>query len=180
MGQYLAMLAVAAIAAVFYGVSILKKRKMYPNCDRFATLYCEVADCLLEEKNSQACLNVETLDGGLFRIRPEEEQPEAIRTILKGEADAFLMANLREMYYLRDEIQAEASNGSFSKDKYNAITNQLFDSLNTFLSIIKEPTQMLSAKDLEQFHYFLQKQAHIRNVTLRAIVSRECAARIAI
>ncbi len=180
MGQYLAILVVAVVAAAFYGVSYLKKRKMHPYCDKFALRYCEIADSLLKERNGKADLNVETLDGGLFRVRPPEQQPESIRAAMQKSIDETVLGNLREMYFLRDEIQSQASNGSFSKDKYNAVTNQLFDSLNTYLSIVKDPSQLISAKDLDQFQYFVQKQAHIRNVTLNSIVSRDCAARIAI
>lgn len=180
MEQYVAMLVVAVVAAVFIGISYLKKKKMYPNCDRFAQLYCGLADRMLDELSNKEKLNVETLDGGLFQIRPLDQQPEAIRTALQKPVDAEALETLRELYFLRDEIQAEASNGSFSKDKYNAITNQLYDSLTTYLSLVKDASQEVSSKDLDQFHYFYQKQKHIRNVTFPAIVSRACAARIAI
>ncbi len=180
MDQYLAMLVVVVVAAMFYGVSYLKKRKMHPLCDRFALSYCALADRLLDEKDGSNNLRVEKLDGGLVRVLPPEQQTPALRAALEKTIDKDVLEILRELYMLRDEIQAEASNGSFSKDKYNAITNQTFDSLNIYLSIVKDPLQTISEKDLDQFHYFLQKQKHIRNVTLPAIVSRSCAARIAI
>lgn len=180
MEKYLAMLLVALVAAVFYGVSYLKKRRMFPLCDRFAELYCELADRMLGKTGCAASLNVEHLDGGLVEIRPQEEQPEAIREIFRRPVDDAVLSGVRELFSLRDEIQAHASNGSFAKDKYNAITNQLFESLNTFLSIIQDPSQTLSKKDLDQFQYYLQKQAHIRNVTLPAIISHACAASIAL
>ncbi len=180
MEQFLAILLVLAVAAAFYGVNFLKKKKMYPACDKFAQLYCELADNLLDDLHGMANLNVETLAGGLFQIRPMNQQPEAIRSAFAKTIDEDVLAKLRELFFLRDEIQAEASNGSFAKDKYNAITNQLFDSINTYLSIIKDPTQNLSSKDLEQFHFFMQKQVHIRNITFPAVVSRSCAAGIAV
>ena len=90
-----------------------------------------------------------------------------------------MLSDLRDLFFLRDEIQSQASNGNFSKDKYNAITNQLFDSLNLYLSLLNNPTQVLSTKDLDQIHYFLQKQTHIRTVSLPSIVSRACAESLA-
>jgi hypothetical protein len=48
------------------------------------------------------------------------------------------------------------------------------------LAIVKDPMQVISEKDLDQVHYFLHKQSHIRNVTLRAIISRDCASQIAV
>ena len=179
MEKYLAMLIVAAVAAVFYGVSYLKKRKLYPVCDRFADEYCELADRLLGHHSIQQSLAAETIDGGLFRIQPMQNQPEEIQNALKRPIDDEVLASVRNLFLLRDEIQAQASNGSFSKEKYNAITNQIFDSLNSYLSIVQDQTQFLSQNDLDQFHYMLHKQKHIRNTALAAIVSRSCAARIA-
>lgn len=180
MEKYLAMLVVALVAAAFYGVSHLKKKKLYPVCDRFAKEYCSLADRLVDNHGTQVKLATQALDGGLLQPLPAESQPEEIRHALKKSIDDAVYASVRELFLLRDEIQAQASNGSFAKDKYNAITNQVFDSLNAYLSILQDPAQILSQKDLDQFHYVLQKQKHIRNITLAAITSRTCAAEIAI
>ncbi|MEA4915811.1 MAG: hypothetical protein VB061_14685 [Christensenella sp.] len=180
MDQFLAILLVLAVAAAFYGVSLLKVRKLHPFCDQFATTYCELTDRLLDERNITASLSVEKLDGGLNRLRPIEQQPESIRAALSKTIDDSVVDTMRELFFLRDSIQSHASNGSFAKDKYNAITNQIFNSLNLYLSILKDPSLLFSDKDLEQLNYFLQKQNHIRNVTLPSIISRSCAAKIAI
>jgi len=180
MEKYLAMLLVALVAGAFYGVSYLKKKKMDPICDRFAETYVALMDRLLDGHGTQESLMTETLDGGLLRILPLEEQTQEIRTLMQKSIDEAVLASVRELYFLRDDIQAQASNGSFSKDKYNAITNQVFDSLNAYLAILQDPTQLISRRDLDQFQYVLQKQKHIHNKTLAAIVSGPCAARIAI
>lgn len=180
MEQFLAILLVAVVAAAFYGVSFLKKKKLDPACDRFAQTYCALADRLLEDHGIQDILATEALDGGLFRILPMQAQPEEIRRALQKPIDDAMLASVRELFLLRDQIQSEASNGSFSKDKYNAITNQVFESMNAYLSILQNHTQLISQKDLDQFHYVMQKQKHIRNITLASIVSRACAAQIAI
>ncbi len=180
MEQYLAMLLVVLVAAAFYGVSYLKKKRLFPLCDRFAQCYCELADQMLSGVDCKASLNFQRMDGDLIRVCPPEEQPEAIREIMAKPADDSALSKVRELFFLRDEIQSHASNGSFAKDKYNAITNQLFEALNTYLSIINNPLQLFSQKELDYFHYYLQKQAHIRNVTLPSIVSRNCAASIAV
>ncbi len=180
MEKYLAMVVVAIVAAAFYGVSYLKKKKMYPACDRFAQTYCALVDRLLDHLDTAETLQTEQLDGMLFRIFPIEDQPERIRAALSKQIDDSVLSSMRELYFLRDDIQAQASNGSFSKEKYNAITNQVFDSLNSYLSILQDPNQLISKNELDQFHYVLQKQKHIRNTTLAAIVSRPCAEQIAI
>ena len=180
MEKYLAMLVVALVAAAFYGVSYLKKKKLFPICDRFAKEYCSLADRLIDNRAVQEKLATQALDGGLFQPLPAESQPEEIQRVLQRPIDDTVLVSVRELFLLRDEIHAQASNGSFAKDKYNAITNQVFDSLNAYLSILQNPTQILSQKDLDQFHYVLHKQKHIRNITLAAITSHACAAEIAI
>ena len=180
MEQFLAILLVAVVAAAFYGVSYLKKRSMHPDCDRFALQYCELADRLLDGTNDASELKVIPLSGGLYQIQPIEAQASNMKNALSKTIDQDMLSLLRELFMLRDEIQSKASNGSFAKDKYNAITNQVYESINLYLSILKDPSQVLSQKDIDQFHYFYQKQQHIRNVTLRAIVSNDCAEKIAI
>ena len=180
MEQFLAILVVVVVAAAFYGISYLRKRKLYPVCDQFAKRYCELSNHLLAGLDAQTNLSVLPSDGGLYQLRPLEQQSQAVQVALKKSVDDEILAGLRELFFLRDEIQAQASNGNFSKDKYNAITNQLFDSLNLYLSILSNPAQVFSKKDLEQIHYYIQKQAHIRNVTLPNIVSQSCAASIAV
>lgn len=180
MEQFLAILLVAVVAAAFYGVSHFRKNKMYPACDRFATAYCELADRLLDGVDTKEDVLTETLDGGLLRILPVSQQPEAIQIALQKPIDDSVMASVRELFFLRDDIQAQASNGSFAKDRYNAITNQVFNSLNTYLSILQNPAQVISQKDLDYFYYFFQKQMYIRNTTFAAIVSKACAKRISI
>lgn len=180
MEQYLAMLLVAAIAATFLLVSYYRKLKLYPVCDRFATRYCELADSVLDDLAGTANLRVDVLDGGMLCMKPFEEQPYAIQALLKKEVGGDALAIMRDLYMLRDDVQTHASNGSFSKEKYNAITNQLFDSANTFFSIITNPEETFSKKDLDNFHYYLNKQKHIRNITLPSIVSKSCQAAIAV
>ncbi len=179
MNQFLAILAVAAMAAVFLLISYHRKSALHPACDRFAKRYCELADGFLDDLDCTASLNVEVLDGGALRMRPIEEQPAALRPVLEKPVNDDVIAIMRDLYMLRDDIQARASNGSMSKNHYNAILNQLYVSVDTFLAIIQNPDKTFSPKDLEQFHYFLQKQRHIRNITLPAIVSKTCREEIA-
>ena len=102
MDKYLAMLIVAAVAAAFYGVSYLKKRKMYPLCDRFAIEYCDLADRLLEHTSAQQSLATEKLDGGLFRILPMQDQSEEIQSALKRPIDDAVLASVRNLFLLRE------------------------------------------------------------------------------
>ncbi|MEA4939254.1 MAG: hypothetical protein VB091_06680 [Christensenella sp.] len=179
MEQFLAILVVLVVAAAFYGISYLRKKRLYPTCDQFARRYCEIADRLLADVDEQVNLQVVSLDGGLCQLKPLEQQSKAAQAALQKSVDDAMLSDLRDLFFLRDEIQSQASNGNFSKDKYNAITNQLFDSLNLYLSLLNNPAQVLSTKDLDQIHYFLQKQTHIRTVSLPSIVSRACAESLA-
>ena len=180
MDQYLAILMVAVVAAAFFLISYYRRWKLMPTCDRFAMRYCDLADSVLTDDSATASLHVEALGGDLLRMKPLEEQTMLMREILGKPVDDAVLAAMRDLYLLRDDIQARASNGSLSKNKYNAITNQLFDSANTFFSILNHPDATFSQKDLDNFHYYLQNQKHIRNVTLPSIVSKDCSEKITV
>lgn len=180
MGQFYALLAVAVTAGIFVLISYYRKQKIYPICDRFATRYCELSDRVLNDLSCTAELAVEALGGDMLRMKPLSEQPLEIQMLFQKPVDSATLGIVRELYILRDEIQSHASNGNLSKDKYNAITNQVFDTVNTFLSMINRPQETFSKKDLDNFHYYLHKQKHIRNVTLPSIVSKACVEAIAV
>ena len=180
MGPIYALLTVAAMAGIFVFISYYRKWKVNPICDKFATRYCELADLVLPDLSCTAELAVEAIGGGLMRLKPLEEQPPQIQALMRKPADEVVIKLLRELYFLRDEIQAHASNGNLSKDKYNAITNQTYDTANIFFSVISHPEDTLSQNDIDNFHYYLQRQKHIRNVTFPSIVSKACAAAIAV
>ena len=57
--------------------------------------------------------------------------------------------------------------------------NRVYDVTNLSFSIIDNPRVVLSAEQVEDFHFFLNKQAYIRNTTLAAIVSADCKTAIA-
>jgi len=180
MSELLAVPIVAVMAGIFLLISYYRRHKMHPVCDRFAERYCQLADSVLPELECGESLLVVSAGNGALRMRPAAQQPECIRTVLAHTAGEDALEALRDLYFLRHEIQSHASNGSLAKDKYNAITNQLYDSANTFLAMINHPDTTFSQKDLDNFHYFLQKQKHIRNVTLPSIVSKTCGAAISV
>lgn len=180
MQQLYALLIVAATAGIFVLIHYYRKRKVFPLCDKFAARYCELADRVLPGLDCEAELAVETIGGGLLRLKPAEEQPPEIQAVLRAPVDDAIIAMLRELYFLRDDIQSHASNGNLSKDKYNAITNHIFDTINSFLAVVSHPQDTISQKELDNFHYCLHMQKHIRNVTLPSIVSKDCAQTIAV
>ena len=77
MEQFLAILVVLVVAAAFYGISYLRKKRLYPTCDQFARRYCEIADRLLADVDEPVNLQVVTLDGGLCQLKPLEQQSKA-------------------------------------------------------------------------------------------------------
>lgn len=180
MEQLYALLVVAATAGVFILIHYYRKRKVFPLCDKFAARYCELTDRVLSGLSCEAELAVETIGGDLLRLRPIGEQPPEIQALLNVPIDDTIKAMLRELYFLRDDIQSHASNGNLSKDKYNAITNHLFNTVNSFLAVISRPQDTISKKELDSFHYCLHMQKHIRNVTLPSIVSKDCARAITV
>ena len=91
MEQFLAILLVAAVAAAFYGVSYQKKKAMYPDCDRFAEQYCELANRLLDGTNDTSQLKTMPLSGGVYRLQPLEQQTMEIQKALQKTIDTEIL-----------------------------------------------------------------------------------------
>ena len=178
--QWLSILIVAAVAALFWWLSKQRERRLYAYTDPFARAFCEAADHLLTGFDANATLRYRVEDGGYLTVLPAEEQPEAIRALLQKGVDAYVMERLRTMYRMRDEAQALLTTVNLVGEKYNAALNHCYDLSNLFFSFVDDPRKLKTMGDLSTFNEYLQKQAFIRNTTLAAITSDACKREISV
>lgn len=179
MKQYLGILIIAAMAGLIWVLSWLRKRRIQPLLDRFARIYCEAADHMLGEADHCGALNAERLEDGGLRVLGPEEQSEAIRTLFERGVDDEARALIRAMFETRGEIQAHLTGFNLIGKRINGVLNRVYDVANLAFSIIDDPGVVLSGEQAQDFDFFLNKQAYIRNVTLAAVASARCRAEIA-
>lgn len=177
--EILSVVIVAAIALFFWWLSSTRAKRIQAYTDEFARAFVDLADYLGVKPDLHAALHTErTVDGG-NRVLPREDQPENIRAMMDLGADDTVMRCLEKLYRQREEAQAHLTTINLIGDKYNTVLNSCYDDANVFCLAISKPGALLNDKQLESVNIFLQKQRLLRNKTLPAIVSDDCAREIA-
>ncbi|MDO4572203.1 MAG: hypothetical protein Q4C13_02455 [Clostridia bacterium] len=180
MDRTLGILIVAAVAVLFLLLSGLRRRRIQPYIDAFAKAFCEASDHLLGSTRSFGAIATEWTGGGLIRVLPAEEQPEALRALLERGVDDYVLERIRSMFELRAEAQKHLSVINLIGKKVNGVMNHVYDMANVSFSVINDQSILLKKEDLESFQQFLNKQAYIRNTTLASVVSEACQKEIAL
>ncbi len=179
MEKLVAIIIVAAAAALILFSSRLRRKRIQPYLDDFATAFCEASDHLLGSANFFGTLKTEAAGNQRFRVLAADEQPEAIRALFERGVDDYVLERIRSMFQLRDEAQKHLTSVNLIGKRVNGVMNRVYDMANLSFSIINNPELPLKESDLQDFDFFLNRQEYIRNTTLAAIVSDECRARIA-
>lgn len=180
MDKVLGILIVGVVAALFWALSGLRKRRIQPQLDAFAKAFCEASDHLLGTVRQFGVVATEPAGGGLVRVLPAGEQPSALSELFERGVDGYVMERIRDMFRLRAEAQAHLTTVNLIGKRINGVLNHVYDMANISFSVINDQNVLLKAEDLESFRLFLNKQDYIRNTTLASIVSEACKREIAI
>lgn len=179
--NWVGMLIVAVVAFSILGISAYRKRRIDPQLETFAQAYCEAADHVLggPHRMEGAWLATETTADGLLRLAPLDQQPEALRQLLQQGVDDYVMERLGVMHAARCKAQETLSGINFFSKRINPIVNTTYDQINEFLTLVLHPDVVFDQKNLDQFHYFLHQQGHIRNVALGSVLPEHAKQKIA-
>lgn len=179
MKEILGILIIAAVAGLIVLLSEVRKKRIQPYLDAFVRAFCDASDHLLGEVDSHGVIQTEPIGSGAQRLLPAEQQPSAVRALLERGIDDYVHQKIREMFDLRAKAQAHLTGFNLIGKRINGVLNRVYDLANISFSIVNNPATPLSADDVKDFDFFLNKQAYLRNTTLAAIASSECKAAIA-
>ena len=179
MKEILGILIIAAVAGLIVLLSEVRKKRIQPYLDAFARAFCEASDHLLGDVDTHGVIQTEPIGNGAQRLLPAEQQPSAVCALLERGVDDYIHQKIREMFNQRAEAQAHLTGFNLIGKRVNGVLNRVYDLANISFSIIDNPSTPLSADDVKDFDFFLNKQAYIRNTTLAAIISDKCKAAIA-
>lgn len=179
--NWIGMLIVAVVALSILGISAYRKRRVDPQLETFAQAYCEAADHVLGGPHGleSAWFATETTADGQLRLAPLDQQPEALRQLLQQGVDDYVMERLQAMHAARCKAQETLSGINFFSKRINPIVNTTYDQINEFLALVLHPDAVFDQKRLDQFHYFLHQQGHIRNVALASVLPEHAKRKIA-
>ncbi|MEG1524179.1 MAG: hypothetical protein RRZ24_02105 [Clostridia bacterium] len=171
---------VAGLAILFWWLSSLRVKKLHVHTDLFAKALCEAADHVMLQPSTTEKLQYTTDDHGDICVLPESDQPQGIRQLIARGVDEYIIDRMHTLYQMREEAQSLLTSVTLVGNKYNAVLNRCYDLTNLFFSFLDDPSRLTTQKELEDFHFFLQKQDYLRNVTLASIVSEACKQEISI
>ena len=87
MNQLLSVGLIAVIAIGILFLSQIRKKRIQPYIDAFATAFCEVSEHILPKEGIAGTLAVKPLEAGRVRALPKEQQPEPIRALIEKGVD---------------------------------------------------------------------------------------------
>lgn len=173
MNQLLSVGLIAVIAIGILFLSQIRKKRIQPYIDAFATAFCEVSEHILPKEGIAETLAVKPLEAGRVRALPKEQQPEPIRALIEKGIDEYALERLRTMFAMRMKAQEHLSSFNLIGKKINGVLNSTYDLVNLSLSIIHDPSIVKTADDVNEFRRFTQKQRELRTKTLASVASEE-------
>ena len=177
--QYLSIALIGAVAIFFWWLSTKRVKKIQKYTDPYAVAFCEAADHLIGSGPFMAGLCYDTTDGGGIRVRPVEEQPEAIQEMIHRGVDDYAVTRIHTMYQMREEAQQLLTSNNLIGDRFNMVLNHTYNLTNLVYTVLSDITMIKNPSDLNDFNTYLQKQGYLRNVTLASVISEDCKKNIA-
>ena len=95
MNQLLSVGLIAVIAIGILFLSQIRKKRIQPYIDAFATAFCEVSEHILPKEGIAETLAVKPLEAGRVRALPNEQQPEPIRALIEKGIDEYAAHHVR-------------------------------------------------------------------------------------
>ena len=169
-----AILVVGAVACLFWWLSTRRVKRLHVYTDQFARAFCEAYDHVLPTVEVAETLRYTRTESGRIEVLPADQQPEPIKALLEKGVDSFIMDRLRDMFRLRNEAQSLLTTFNLVEKKFNSALNRCYDLTNLFFSFVDDPSKLRTQDDLDNFSFYLNKQAFLRSTTLASIISEEC------
>ena len=173
-------LIIAAVAAMILLLTNVRIKRVQRYTDDFADAFCAFADAVLPYYWSREKLSCVTLENGTLSLLPVSEQPENIKTALEQGISEAAKEQLLHMAEAHRQAQEYLGGFNLISGKYQRILSNVETLAKCYFAIAEHPETAVTKKELEDFQLFFNRQAHLRNVTLAAIVSEACQKRISI
>lgn len=161
--------ALMIIGVIFsFVLSRNKKKDMRRHVDAFAIPFCRLSNHISPTAPEEHLLVEELPDGGV-RPLPAEEQPKAIRQVLRrgnSEFSAKLYAKMQTAFQALDK---EAGRNRRDQEQFGNVIYGLLEMTHTFLAGCEDLSTIDTKEKQQQFESFLQDQVDHRMTLLRRI-----------
>lgn len=173
MDTWIAVGAVAIIAALIIFTTRLIKARITPMCDEFAVTFFELSDYILPKDMKNQFL-LSATDGKAATALPMTEQPQLIQEILNREIDDYILARIAKMVEIQLKIKQRTDNLNVLSKQYSASLNRCFKLTNLVFSTVNNLAFIQTKDDVDDFNFYILKQDFILSVTLEKLISADC------
>lgn len=160
---------VMVIGIIFcFVISQNQKKEMRKAVDAFAFPFVRISN-YISPTVPENHLAVEKQENGVIRVLPPEQQPGAIRAIMKRANEETPVKLFAEMADAADEVKRLAGINRTRKAQFADPVEEILLLTHTFLTGCEDVRRMDTTEKVEQFESFLQKQVKYRMILLRRI-----------
>lgn len=160
---------VMVIGIIFcFVISRNQKKEMRKAVDAFAFPFVRISN-YISPTVPENHLAVEKQENGVIRVLPPEQQPGAIRAIMKRANEETPVKLFAEMADAADEVKRLAGINRTRKAQFADPVEEILLLTHTFLTGCEDVRRMDTTEKVEQFESFLQKQVKYRMILLRRI-----------
>ena len=160
---------VMVIGIIFcFVISQNQKKEMRKAVDAFAFPFVRISN-YISPTAPENHLAVEKQENGVIRVLPPEQQPGAIRAIMKRANEETPVKLFAEMADAADEVKRLAGINRTRKAQFADPVEEILLLTHTFLTGCEDVRRMDTTEKVEQFESFLQKQVKYRMILLRRI-----------
>ncbi len=160
---------VMVIGIIFcFVISRNQKKEMRKAVDAFAFPFVRISN-YISPTAPENHLAVEKQENGVIRVLPPEQQPGAIRAIMKRANEETPVKLFAEMADAADEVKRLAGINRTRKAQFADPVEEILLLTHTFLTGCEDVRRMDTTEKVEQFESFLQKQVKYRMILLRRI-----------
>ena len=149
-------------------ISRNQKKEMRKAVDAFAFPFVRISN-YISPTVPENHLAVEKQENGVIRVLPPEQQPGAIRAIMKRANEETPVKLFAEMADAADEVKRLAGINRTRKAQFADPVEEILLLTHTFLTGCEDVRRMDTTEKVEQFESFLQKQVKYRMILLRRI-----------
>ena len=160
---------VMVIGIIFcFVISQNQKKEMRKAVDAFAFPFVRISN-YISPTVPENHLAVEKQENGEIRVLPPEQQPGAIRAIMKRANEETPVKLFAEMADAADEVKRLAGINRTRKAQFADPVEEILLLTHTFLTGCEDVRRMDTTEKVEQFESFLQEQVKYRMILLRRI-----------
>ncbi len=170
--QYIVgILVISGMVGLYFLLSRYREKRVWKSTVPFCEAFINLCDHALKGRDFGTGVRVSGSDESM-RLRPIEDQPEAVQALLNEQIDDYLIEQYRNMEQYRDEAQLLLSAHTLIANRYNTVLNYSCQLAEALLLAMKDPSALKGKKQIDLLNAVLLHQKKFRSDMLPSILPK--------